>query len=81
MWPQMRFWLPAGYSTLSFLHGRYLVRLKGSHSLVISVELTRLRSCETEAYAQRLSTTFVPCIQTLAHLSAFVSVKEANSVM
>ncbi len=40
-------------------------QVKGSHTLVISVELTRLRVAEAEA----CDMTFVPCIQALAHLS------------
>ena len=39
---------------------------------------------EIEAYAQQFDMTFVPCIQTLAHLSAFVNgvlKKSSNFVM
>ena len=37
---------------------------------------------EIEAYAQQFDMTFVPCIQTLAHLSAFVKwgVKEVQQL-
>ena len=56
-------------------------RLKGSLTLAISGGAYSAEELqEIEAYAQQFDMTFVPCIQTLAHLSAFVKwgVKEVQ---
>ena len=73
-----------GYSTFE-LYMEDTYQIEGNLTLVISVEHTQLKSYrKLKAYAQQFDMTFVPCIQTLAHLSAFVKwgVKEVqNSVM
>ena len=70
-----------GYSTFE-LYMEDTYQIEDNLTLVISVVPTRLRVAGNKAYAQQFDMTFVPCIQTLAHLSAFVKwgVKEVQEL-
>ena len=72
-----------GYSTFEFLHGRDTYQIEGQpyfgyfRGAYSAEELQEIEAC-----AQQFDMTFVPCIQTLAHLSAFVKwgVKEVQEL-
>ena len=70
-----------GLFNLWALHGRHLSDWRATFFGYFRGAYSAEELQEIEAYAQQFDMTFVPCIQTLAHLSAFVKwgVKEVSN--
>ena len=71
-----------GLFNLWALHGRHLSDWRATLFWLFPWAYSAEELQEIEAYAQQFDMTFVPCIQTLAHLSAFVKwgVKEVQQL-